>query len=189
MDEIKPGYTRVSDILKPWTNFDNIPPEILERKRKIGEEVHEAIHMFNCCIPVTYEGEGISYFESALNWMQKFKVMIDVDHSETRLYDDELMITGKIDALVKFPHEDEMVMVDWKTSASANKKTKLLWQLQGTLYHYLLMKNDYPNLSDRFLFIQLDSDSGLPKIHEFTYSSDVMNVAASLIAAHRYFNP
>lgn len=187
MEEIRPGYTRVSDIIKPWNDFSGIPLEVLERKKNIGTEVHKAIQAFNECIPVQYEGDGEEYFTSFLKWMRETKV--NVKYSELRLYDDTLKITGGIDALVQFPNEGNLVLVDWKTTASYTKKTARMWELQGTFYHYLLTKNGNEDLSDRIVFVQLNPDGKLPKIREFVYSPDTMALCAAAVELYHFCNP
>ena len=43
--DIREGYLRVSQILKPLSNFDGIEKDVLERKADIGTAVHKAIEM------------------------------------------------------------------------------------------------------------------------------------------------
>jgi hypothetical protein len=187
-EDIKPGYTRVTEMLSPWNNFDGIPAEILEAKRVLGTEVHELIRMFNECIPlVVVSGKKAPYFQSFLSWMLETKV--SVRQNEVRLYDDQLMITGQIDALVKFPEKDDLIILDWKTSASYNKKTGLSWALQGVFYHYLLTQNSTSNLSNTIMFVQLSSKGEMPKIREFEYSTELMRKGTAVLEAYRYFNP
>jgi hypothetical protein len=189
-DIIKDGYARVSDILRPWNDFSNVPEEILARKQRIGTDVHEAIYLHNECMPMIYttlrEDAG-GYFVSFLEWSNLTGAR--VVFSEVRLYDEVFKITGKYDALVRFPDEDCLVMVDWKTSSSYNKDMGNNWALQGGFYHYLMKQNDLPNISERFLFVQLDAKGGLPKVREFHFDTNLMSDCMAHIQCYRYHNP
>jgi ATP-dependent exoDNAse (exonuclease V) beta subunit len=185
---ILPGYTRVTEILRTWNDFSKILPEVLEHKRQIGERVHDAIDQHNRDLIVDPYFEGREYFNSFLLWLATTGAT--VVQSEKRMYDDYFMITGKIDALVQFPHEDKLILVDWKTSASCDKKTALSWQMQGTLYHYLLTKNHTSDdVSDKFLFVKLSDEGALPRLKEFSFEPRNMAYSASAIETYRYFNP
>lgn len=187
-ESIKPGYARISDILRPWINFEKIPPEVLEHKRIIGTQVHEAIYLYNECLPqMCFSSDAEGYFDSYLEWTSDSKAKII--QSEQRLYDDQLKITGKYDSLVKFPDEDEYVMVDWKTSSSFTRETGITWHLQGTFYHYLLQYNDVPNISNRFLFIQLDPKGKRPKVREFEYTVEMIGNCMAALQVYRLYNP
>lgn len=186
-EEIKEEYTRVTDILRPWNNFDKIPPEILENKKNIGTEVHDAIFLYNQAVPIMPLRSDVGgYFESFLLWIESSHAR--VMQSEERLYDDYLKITGKFDGLVKFPDEDDKVMVDWKTSATYTKDIALSWALQGTFYHYLMRKNDFRNISNRFLFIQLDPHGKLPHVREFEFSTELMGVCNAALVCYRHYH-
>jgi hypothetical protein len=186
-EEIKPGYTRITEILSPWNNFEGIPKDVLENKRCIGVRVHEYINLYLECIPVTVDEEAEGYFESFRTFMVESEA--SVRKTEERYYDDVLKITGQVDALVKFKAEDELIVVDWKTSASYNRKTGRSWAIQGVLYHYLLEQNGVDNLSDKIIFLQLDKGGGLPHARRFQYSSKMMARAMAVLEAYRHFNP
>ena len=186
-EEIKPGYTRVTEILGPWNNFDGIPKDVLENKRCIGVRVHEAINLHLECVPVTIDKEAGGYFDSFHAFMMDSKA--SVRKTEERYYDDVLKITGQVDALIKFPGSDSLSVVDWKTSASYNRKIGRSWAIQGVLYHYLLEQNGVSNLSDEIIFFQLNKDGALPHARKFKYSSKLMAKAMAVLEAYRYFNP
>jgi len=176
---IKPGYIRVSEILKQWDRFGNVREEVLQRKADLGTTVHEAIkaHHENVPIPL-FEGKG--YLESFWKWLEASGA--EIYNGGQRYYCEKLKITGEIDALVKFPGNEELVLVDWKTSSSPEN---LFWKLQGQFYIYLCETNGLA-VSNRFLFIQLDKDGGLPKAHEFKASSSLMNVCMSAYVCYKY---
>jgi len=188
MDEqIRPGYTRVTEILAPWNDFKGIPEDVLENKRCIGVKVHDAISLYLECVPVIVDDNAAGYFDSFRQFMMDSKASVEL--MERRYYDDRLKITGQIDALVKFKEDDELIIVDWKTTASYTKRIGLTWALQGVLYHYLLEQNGVSNLSDRIIFYQLNKEGRPPHAREFRYTTELMGIAAAMLECYRYFNP
>lgn len=186
-DEIKPGYARVSDILKPYSNFGKIPPEILENKRRIGTTVHNAIYMHSQGIPMFLDDPRADmYFKSFLKWFGGFEIKFIAN--ELRLYDEELKITGGIDAIIRFPNEDKIVLADWKTALCVTKQTALSWELQGTFYHHLLQVNHYEEVADRFIFIQLDDEGYLPRLKQFEFSTKIMAKCLSALDMYNHFH-
>jgi len=185
---IRPGYTRVTDILRPWNNLEGIPKDILERKRIIGVKVHDAIRTYYDGFPVdALQSDVGTYFDSFLEWQNDVKAI--AVKTEERYYDDVLKITGCVDALLRFPEEDQLVMLDWKTSASYTKKMGVTWALQGCFYHYLMMQNDIPNVSTKFIFLQLSPEGKYPKVREFEYTSEMMAACCSAVQMHNLYNP
>jgi len=187
-DIIKEGYARVSDIMRPWEDFSMIPKDILERKTRIGNDVHEAIYLHNECIPsIALREEAGGYFLSFLRWTKFTGARIPF--SEIRLYDEVFRLTGKYDALVRMPNEDGLILVDWKTVATCTKEMNRNWALRGGLYQYLMRQNDLPNISERFMYIQLDPHGELPKVREYHFSSELMSDCLAHIQSYRYHNP
>jgi hypothetical protein len=178
---IKPGYIRVSEILGQWDRFGSINPDVLKRKAQIGTNVHSAINAADSGVFMPLE-EGMGYFESWELWISTTKAQIV--HSELRLYDDGLKITGCVDALIKMPFNEELILVDYKTSVSESPK---IWPLQAIFYYLLAKKNGYEP-ADRFLFIRLDKTGKLPKIHEYKYSSYLHTICMAALACYKYIN-
>ena len=183
-EEIKEGYTRVSQILSQWDKFSFIDPTVLERKRLIGINVHAGIDSHNKGIPAYMsDDEGGQYFKSFLLYQRKERLAII--NSEFRMYDDELMITGKIDGLLSYPgyDQDKHILVDWKTSST---RDDLMWEMQANFYMYLLKMNGVDHVSDICRFVKLDKDGGLPKVYEYEYSPKIMESCfASVVTYHR----
>lgn len=184
-EEIRPGYARVSEVLRPWYDFDKVPVDILERKMKIGTNVHNAIKMHFLNLPFVLSDEERPYFDSYVQWINTFGLKLEI--CEQRYYDDFLKITGCIDGIMVFPYEDEKVLVDWKTSSTFDSRNSTVWQMQGTMYWHLLNQLDYPLLSDRFLFVQLSSTGGFPKVHEYHYESKIMAKCAAAVELYWLF--
>lgn len=179
--EIKPGYTRVTEVLSQWDKFSMIDPVVLERKKQIGTNVHQAIEDFNNALPVVLtDEEGGKYFQSFLLLFRKER--FSIINSEFRLYDEDLMITGAIDALIQLPNKQGLMMVDWKTSAT---KDAIAWEMQAIFYLHLLRKNAVENISNTCWFVKLDKLGDLPSISRFEYSEDVMDDCRAAVKTYR----
>lgn len=186
VDEIKSGYTRVTEILSMWQNFDGIPKNILENKKKIGHDVHAAISNQLEFLPISLPSEEIEgYYRSFDEWMRA--TQCSCQNVEQRLYCDDLKITGKYDMLASFPHESGFVLVDWKTCASCDSELEKIWQMQAIFYMYLLKKNEPERSADRALFVILNKHGKVPKVKEFIFTNDLMDTAYGLYRAYKYF--
>ncbi len=215
-EEIKEGYTRVTEILSvisefPWIvkgiedfhsyihSFDRrhlmkseeiqeqcdiafFPVKRFKDKGGIGTEVHEAISLGEKGIMIPVSDRADLYYKSYLKW--KNACGIEIIHSEQRLYCDTHMITGQVDAIARFPGSEELVIVDFKTSASSNDK---IWPLQGMMYKLLANMNEIQT-ADRVLFVQLDRNGDMPKVHEYRTKSTLFNIVFSCISLYRYMN-
>jgi len=161
-------YARVSSVIRPFSDFSHIPEEILERKKNIGIEVHKAIEdditfgfpMFS--IPAS------GYYQSFKRWQTRLTPIFK--YSEKRLFCPEKMITGQIDTLVQFPGESDCVLIDFKTSA---QESPIAWPMQAHLYYHLLIRNKLPAFP-RFLFVRLDKNGNLPKVHSYKFDANIM---------------
>jgi len=184
MEDIKDGYTRVSAIISQWDKMSNIDPMVLERKTALGTNVHKAISDHYNGIPsVLTDEEGGKYFSSFLIWNEANKpVPVRI---EERLYDDDLMITGCLDAILKFPDSDEIILIDWKTSYNADK---LNWPLQASFYLSLLAKNGIHGLT-KARFIKLDKLGDMPKEFEFIQSEYLLQTCRAAYITYMYQLP
>ena len=184
-------YVRVSDILARLQNFSTIDPDILANKAAIGDEVHAAIYKDVNNENVTLSTQRAeAYFDSYKLWHSEEKPIYLM--METRLFDDNLMITGQMDALID--HKDGPILIDYKTSAKPNEK---IWCMQAHFYWYLLHTNKM-NVGNRMRWINLKQkkvpivdDDGepirddwntiqyqyiplKPKVHEFNFDPKVL---------------
>lgn len=184
MDDIKEGYTRVSAIISQWDKISHIDPIVLERKTILGTAVHQAIAGFFCGIPsVLTDEEGGKYFSSFLLWNSVRKpVVFDF---EQRLYDHDLMITGCVDAILRFPDSNDLVLIDWKTSYNPDK---LNWPLQASFYMSLLAKNGISDVT-KATFVKLDKFGDMPKEFEFTQSEYLKLVCQQAYGTYMYQRP
>lgn len=163
--EIKPGYTRVSQILGVKYKLMPLPPVVAQQtdlKKYIGDNVHRAIADFFNGIPsVLTDEEGGKYYSSFLLWHAERKPKIIA--YEHRMYDDEFMLTGQLDALVRLLGSDELILLDWKTSYAQDK---CAWPLQASYYMSMIAKCGFPDCR-KSTFVKLDKFGDMPK--EYVY--------------------
>lgn len=175
MEFIKEGYTRVSQVIEILQKYAHVPRNVLKKSQEIGTDVHQAIEMYYKGDMKVLDRVRFPYFESFLKWNDVFTpepIII-----EERFYDDELMVTGRIDLLAKV--NGELMLIDFKTGSSINAEA---WRLQGTFYRKMLPQK--PNV---FWFIQLNKDGEPPMIHEFLYKPHWDDAITSLVKVYRSF--
>lgn len=162
-------YIRVSDVLSQYSDYSKIDPDVLERKRAIGSEVHEAIYADATEGFPLVNDASLGYWASYDLWRIYAEPRYVVN--ERRYYCDKLQLTGKIDALVLLPGDEFPSIIDFKTCATASHG---VWSMQGHMYGYLLRTNGI-EISDRYLFLKLDKDGGMPKVCEYWHDDNTLN--------------
>ena len=163
------SYARVSEILAQFCDFGNINPDVLKKKADIGTITHEAIaEVIRKEFP-TVQGRPQRYLTSFLRWNNHMKPTYLLN--EERFFDDELMLTGAIDALATFPGEELPILLDWKTAAS---ESPITWPMQAHLYYRLCNLSGY-HIQPRFLFVRLSDKMEMPTVHVYHYQENIMN--------------
>ena len=180
MDDIKPGYTRVSEILSQWDRFSNINPQILRNKATIGTNVHEPIQADHEGIYVPLNSREEPYFDSYLKWKKIFQPKYI--EMETRLYHNQWMITGQFDAIIEI--DGLLTILDFKTSSQEDEK---FWALQGGFYHILCAANNR-TCQDKVCFLKLDKLGEMPRMYRYEVTNDVVITCHSAVNTYRYFN-
>lgn len=157
-------YARVSQILATIQDFSHINQEVLLAKQILGTNVHSAIQdIIDGLFPVITPKEN-GYVMSFEKWFYQENPKFLL--KENRYFDDDLMITGQVDAVLQMNGKDSPVLVDWKTSV---KESALIWPMQAHFYHYLLRKNSI-DIGDEFLFVKLDPKGKSPKVFQYKYT-------------------
>ena len=163
------SYVRVSTLLQKFSDFSQIDPAVLERKQNIGTEIHQAIHEFVKGEFAYMSPSAVGYFRSFKRWFSSLKPEFII--SEERYFDDDRMITGQIDGVIRFPHEKQGVLIDFKTSAQENSAS---WMRQAHLYAHLMHRNGI-YINDTYLFIKLDKSGEMPKVFRYKHDQFVMH--------------
>lgn len=178
---IEPGYLRVTEVLQVFPFFAGIDEAVLSKACDRGTSVHEAIAAFHQDDFYPLSQEEAMYFISYKKWLAGTK--FESSFLEKRLYDHHLKITGCIDMVGKFPGTDDLVLIDFKTTAA---ESDLSWKLQGTFYYMLALRNGI-ELSDRLVFLKLDKHGELPKVCEYKATKALWNVCVSALNCYKYF--
>jgi hypothetical protein len=181
MEIIKPGYTRVSEIIAQWPKYEGIDPKVLQAKAEIGTNVHRAISAYikdNLVLPLTDIEEG--YCQSFFKWYNT--IPDGISESELRLYDHNLKITGGIDLLIQYNDQKKFTLYDFKTSAVEDAFS---WKLQAGLYHWLCQVDGF-EMNDQIYFVQLSRYGNIPKIFNYQMTFDLLNACMAAVTTYRF---
>lgn len=104
----------VTQVLQPLANFEGIPPEVLERKRSLGQRVHAATQFFDedDLDESSIEADVAPYLESYLQFMRHTGAKVVAN--EQRVFDPVLRYAGTLDRVMLI--NGEKVLFDLKTS-------------------------------------------------------------------------
>jgi len=154
--------------------IQQIPEHILQRKAELGSNVHQAIsdHIKNEFSVIT-DKEDL-YLESFLKWEKA--VNLETRDAEMRLYYEPMKLTGCIDMIGKVQSNGPYHLIDFKCTATHDP---VKWPLQAAFYSFLAQVNGM-KLDNRCLFIQLDPNGNLPKVHEYEITKELTATAISL---------
>ena len=164
---IKPGYTRITEILAPFAGYGNVPLDILENACRRGEQTHDAIEAhFNGLGDLFEKTEDVAkYYQSFMEFLEHdFPIETKTVFIEKRFYEDVWKITGKMDKV--FTHDGKTILIDWKTSANENAT----WKYQGDGYKLILDANGI-TLNEAW-FVKLCKHGKRPKV--FKYKLETM---------------
>ena len=157
---MREGYDRVTTILSPFSGYGHIDRGVLERAADRGTKVHNMILALQHDLETFNDDDSLQgYIESYSSWVEGKKKF----QFPERFYDDELMMTGECDCIYK--DGDDLVLVDFKTSASINK----MWPYQGSAYSYMAKKEGYA--ITKIEFVKLEK-TGKPA-KSFFYKEDM----------------
>ena len=197
-DEIRPGYTRVTEILDQWNTKVVVDGEcvakafagsrtaidigVLNHKAQCGTNVHEAIEWHLQGFEKELSVKEQPYFESFVKWFDQVKPTFI--KNEQRYYCEQMKITGCVDGIMKMPGSDDLMIIDFKTSANESPK---MWPLQATFYHYLASL-DGTKLSDRLIFLKLHWRGDMAEVFEYKYTPHLLQVCKCAVFNYRYLN-
>ena len=152
------NYTRVTEMLYPFSGLQNIDPEIVANAGERGTKVHNICEGIVAGLgEIGVDDETWGYVESFKKWWEKG---VDVVVMEKRFWDDETEITGQVDFIVNTPQG--LAIVDIKTSSRPSKT----WKAQGCAYAYLAKREGYK--IEKIYFLHLNKHGKEPKIYEYS---------------------
>lgn len=172
-EEIKPGYLRVTAMLSPFSGLSLVPEHILENAKSRGTLVHQMILAHELGLGEISPNIDINgYMQSYHQWATGKNFLPIVN----RFYDDDLMITGEIDAM--YEYEDGVVIIDYKTPSKESKS----WPIQATGYSYLAKKAGYNVKAVEF--VKLNKEGNYPTVYCYTENMDLFT---KILDTYRYF--
>ena len=176
------SFPRVTEILKPFTSYEHVPPTILARAAARGTTVHALCAGIakGAWIPDGMIGEEyIGYINSFKKWAEaQVKEFIIVERRYTH---DNEEFSGQVDFVV-IGTDGELYLVDLKTSARPQKT----YPVQMAAYDHLL-KNQKINVKAALL-VYLDKDGEFPEIHYLDTLTEELDVFLSALECWHYFN-
>ena len=144
-DSIDNKYTRVTEVLYPFSGLQSIPEHIVMHAAERGTKVH------NICESIMkglgdwdVDDETRPYVESFNKWWSLGHKVLSI---EQRFFCSELMITGQVDMIIET--DNGAVILDLKTSSKPSKT----WPLQGSAYAYMARQAGYDIKGIHFLHL------------------------------------
>lgn len=178
-EEIKHGYTRISDVLDPFKDFANIDPEVLANAARRGTAVHKYCELFiSNMLFIDVADDCVGYIESFKIWLET--VNPSPICLEERLYCEKRKITGQFDLLAKIG--DDTVLVDIKTSS----KPALSWDLQTAAYNLLIEEQKNVTVDNR-MCLMLSKTGKKPRTIYFEDTLKKINMFENALELYRFF--
>lgn len=151
------NYTRVTNVLYPFSGLGRIDPEVVAYAADRGTKVHKICEgIIEGLGELGVDDETRPYVESFKKWWEKGHEVLVM---EKRFWDDELQLTGQVDLIVRTP--DGLAIVDLKTSSRPSDT----WPAQGSAYAYLAKKAGYD--IKKIYFLHLLKSGREAKIYEY----------------------
>lgn len=179
-EQIRPGYTRVSNVLSPFTGIEFVPEEPLKNAAHRGTLVHSYIEAdLGGYVWEVIPPEIKPYWDAFEEVCYRYTVRSTKDKDiERRFYDDKLMITGQADLVLYWPHKT--VIFDWKTSYAPS----ISWPLQAQAYIHLARVNSVDVAEARFFHLQRD---GTFDQYVYEYDPEQYGIFLKCLDLYRYF--
>jgi len=175
-------YPRVTEILRAYTSYDQVPADILQRAAARGTTVHAlcaGIAKGNWIPDGMIGEEFIGYVNSFKQWagaqVDKFVII------EKRYMDDDLKYSGQLDFVVEGT-DGKLYLVDLKTSAKPQKT----YPVQMAAYDSLLRKQGVTVHGAMIVYLKKDGD--FPDIHFIEDMKPEFAVFVSALYCWHYFN-
>lgn len=175
-------YPRVTEILRPYTEYSSVPTDILQRAAERGTSVHaicaglaKGAWIPDGMIKQEYFGYVQSYRRWAEAQCKAFPIV------EMRMQDETLGYTGQIDLVAKM-HDDELYLVDLKTSARPQKT----YPIQMAAYRNLLQGEGIHVKAALLVYLQRDGE--FPEIDMHEDLSREFTVFQNALHCWQYFN-
>lgn len=175
-------YPRVTEILRPFTKYENVPPDRLAAAAARGSTVHAICAGIakGAWIPDGMIAENLlGYVNSFKKWSQA--QAIEFIEVEKRYFDEVYEFSGQIDYLI-LGSDQKRYLVDLKTSARAQKT----YPVQMGAYWHLLTTNGMR--VEGAMLVYLDKDGEFPEIDLIEDISEHQRIFWSAYECYKYFH-
>lgn len=179
---IRETYPRISNIMEIWTEkqMAAIDPMVLLAAQERGTEVHAY------CTAYAKDLWDLDPEEHLKGYVDSFKLWYEQNveeliAAEERLYDDELVFSGKFDMVVRLKGQTHLTLIDLKTSAAFQWD----WPVKLAAYLHLLNLNNY-NVLDA-ISLRLKKDGKKPCAKEFGDCNPYYRLFLSALQLYDYF--
>lgn len=175
-------YPSVTQILKIWTDYSKVRPNVLEHGAYRGTEVHKSCAAIakGLWLPPPEE-ELIGYIASFNNWF--LRLVTEVIFVEKELIDENLCYKGHPDLLVRMKGVNGLVLPDLKTPIALQKT----WKIQIASYWNLCVVNDYDVNPDYCGPLRLKQNGGIAQMDYVKNIRQKFAIFLSCLNAYRYF--
>ncbi len=135
MNNIPEGYTRVTEVLKPYNNLHSIDPTVLAKAADRGSRVHKYCETYALGLFLPeIDADCNNYVQAFISWFdERVEKVLAI---ETRLNSEKHKLSGQLDLICSLKGSDEICLIDIKTPASAS----FTWQLQTAAYQLLALQ-------------------------------------------------
>lgn len=175
-------FPRVTEVLRPFSNFQHVPEKILKNAAARGTSVHAlcAAIAKGAWLPETMiQDECKGYVKSFNAWRQEF--VQDFLVIENRYTDEDKGYTGQVDFVVT-GKDTKTYLVDLKTSARPQKT----YSVQMGAYQGLLLTK---NISiHAAVLVYLDKDGEEAKTNVIENLQEESHVFMCALDCYKYFH-
>lgn len=175
-------YPRVTEILRPYIDYTNVPPQVLQNAAERGKKVHSLCAEIakDQWIPDNVIDDSlVGYIQSFRQWSDSFVSKYQV--IEKRYIHTELAYSGQVD-FVLLDKAGDRYLVDLKTSAHPQKTYSLQLAAYRNLldFYYLPVKG--------CILVYLDKGGKEPKVTVMTESDRELGIFISALNCWHYFH-
>lgn len=173
---------RVTDIIKGFTTYQNVPKEILENAASRGTKVHSlcsGIAKGNWIPDGMIGDEFLGYVNSFKQWSEA--QVEEYNIIEKRFMDEVRGYSGQVDFVIK-GQDGEVYLVDLKTSAKPQKT----YPVQMAAYENLLKIHEIPIKGA--MLVYLNKDGQFPEIQYLDDMKEEWSVFVAALECWNYFN-
>lgn len=176
------SYPRVTEVLHPYTSYNEVPQNILQHAAARGTRVHAICAGIANGAWITNEAMGeecVGYVRSFEQWFDQY--VEEVLLVEKRYIDKVLGYTGQIDFLIRAKNGTRC-LVDLKTSARPQKT----YGIQMAAYSNLLDSEGI--MVDRSMLVYLNKIGDEAKVVEASTWHKELHVFKCALTCYKYFH-